>query len=208
MELFTADAIAGFDKRYRANFINSITGFKSVALIGTTHPNGMHNLAIFSQIIHVGANPPLIGILFRPHTVARHTLENIHETGFFTINHITQEFVVEAHHTSARWESSEFKACGLTPHINDSLPAPYVQEATLRIGCKFEEKLFVEANQTEFVIGQIQEVHLPHDFVSEDGFVDLELAGTLCASGLDSYHKTKKVGRYAYAKPDKVPEKI
>ena len=54
---------------------------------------GQTNLAIFSQIFHIGANPPLVGILVRPDSVDRHTLRNIRETSWFTINHIQESFV-------------------------------------------------------------------------------------------------------------------
>jgi hypothetical protein len=41
-----------------------------------------------------------------------------------------------------------------------------------------------------------------------DGFIDLENAGTITVSGLDSYHSTKKIERLSYAKKDKWPEKL
>lgn len=208
MRLITEQNIADLEKRYRANLINSLTGFKSVSLIGTVNGEGKTNLAIFSQIIHVGANPPLIGILFRPHTVARHTLENILDTGFFTINHILQEFVKKAHHTSARWDNSEFEACGFQEEYSEKIKAPYVKGAPVQLGCEFVERQTIQANDTVFVIGGIKEVRLMENIVQEDGFVDLEQAGVLCASGLDSYHSTRKTARYGYAKPDRMPEEI
>jgi flavin reductase (DIM6/NTAB) family NADH-FMN oxidoreductase RutF len=76
------------EQRKRAQFINSISGFRSVALIGTTDTNGQTNLAIFSSIVHIGSNPPLLSFIMRPDSVERHTLTNILETGFYTINHI------------------------------------------------------------------------------------------------------------------------
>ena len=48
------------------HLINSLGGFKSVALIGTKSEAGNTNLAIFSSIFHLGANPPLVGLIFRP----------------------------------------------------------------------------------------------------------------------------------------------
>ena len=63
------------DKFYNANFINSLSGIKSANLIGTKDSNNQTNLAIFSSIIHIGSNPPLLGFINRPHSVERHTLE-------------------------------------------------------------------------------------------------------------------------------------
>lgn len=208
MKAISSEDIAQYDKRFRTNLINSLTGFKSVALIGTINEEAVENLAIFSQIFHVGANPPLIGILFRPHVVSRHTLENILKTNSFTINHINQDFLRQAHHTSARWEVSEFEGCDLHPEYSEAIKAPYVMEAHIQIGCTLAERQTLQVNQTELVVGEIREVRLKDDYILEDGFIDIEKAGTLTCSGLDSYHSTNKIVRYSYAKPDKQPEEI
>jgi hypothetical protein len=52
------------------------------------------------------------------------------------------------------------------------------------------------------IIGKINHVFLPDNCLLEDGFVDLEKAGTITCSGLDSYHSTNKLARLSYAKPD------
>ena len=93
---FTRGDIDALAQRYRANLINSLSGFKSATLVGTT--NGVtNNLAIVSSIVHVGANPPLIGMIMRPHTVTRDTLSNIKQQGFYTLNHVAVDWVDKAH---------------------------------------------------------------------------------------------------------------
>ena len=79
--LFNASDIANMEQRYRANFINALSGFKSANLIGTISKSGQHNLAIVSSVFHIGAHPPLMGMIMRPHTVPRDTLQNIKDTG-------------------------------------------------------------------------------------------------------------------------------
>lgn len=199
---FSRQEIDALEKRYRTNLINSLTGFKSVALIGTQNSEGKTNLSVFSQIIHVGANPPLIGVLFRPHTVARHTLENILSTQTFTVNHIQQEFLGRAHHTSASWDYSEFEACSLTPEYRESISAPFVGEAEVKIGLHYVEHKTLVCNNTVFLVGEIQEMVLPSDSIAQDGFIDLVKAGTLTCSGLDAYHQVHPPTRLEYAKPD------
>ena len=93
--------LMGLEQRYRAAFVNSLSGFKSVALIGTKDANGQTNLAIFNSFVHIGANPPYIGFISRPDSVDRHTLSNIMETGYYTINHINESIFRQAHQTSA-----------------------------------------------------------------------------------------------------------
>ena len=207
MATFTRVDIDDLERFFRTNLINSLTGFKSVALIGTRNEAGQENLAIFSQIIHVGANPPLVGVLFRPDTVARHTLENIRSTKTFTINHIRPDFVKQAHHTAARWEESEFAACNLTSEYDDTFPAPFVGEAQVKMGLRLvEEQQLI--NETVLVVGEIQQLHVPDDCLGDDGFVDLERAESVTCSGLDAYHTTQKLVRLSYAKPNQPLKEI
>lgn len=197
--------ILAFEKLYRTNFVNSLSGFKSANLIGTISKEGKTNLAIFSSVIHVGANPPLIGMLVRPASVPRHTYTNIKETGYFTINHINKEIFKQAHQTSARYakEVSEFDECGLTPEYSTTIKAPYVKESKIKIGCRFVEEHQIKTNDTIFIVGEILEIIIPDDVLMNDGYVDIEKAETIAVSGLDSYHETKKISRLTYAKPGK-----
>jgi flavin reductase (DIM6/NTAB) family NADH-FMN oxidoreductase RutF len=98
------ETLLQLEKPYRTNFVNSLSGFKSANLIGTISKEGKTNLAIFSSVIHVGANPPLMGFLMRPVSVERHTYNNIKETNYFTINRINKEIFKKAHQTSAKYD--------------------------------------------------------------------------------------------------------
>lgn len=169
----TKENILVFEKLYRTNFVNSLSGFKSANLIGTISKEGKTNLAIFSSVIHVGANPPAIGFLMRPVSVERHTYKNIKETNYFTINHINKNIFKKAHQTSARYDKdiSEFDECGLTPEYSDTIKAPYVKESKIKIGCRFVEEHEIKFNGTIFIVGEILEVILPDDIVGEDGFL-------------------------------------
>ena len=203
MKLITDKELDQMEQRFRASFINSITGFKSVALIGTKNNANQENLAIFNSIVHLGSNPALIGMIIRPDSVERHTLENIEETGFYTINHILESFVEQAHHTSARYPRnvSEFEASGLTPFYRADFFAPYVKESTVQIGMEFKTKMNIPINNTLMIIGQIKSISLPEKAISTDGFIDLEITKTITNSGLDSYHRTERIVRLPYAKP-------
>jgi flavin reductase (DIM6/NTAB) family NADH-FMN oxidoreductase RutF len=198
----THDDILALEKGYRRNLINCLSGFKSLNLAGTLSPQGQTNLAVMSSVIHVGANPPLMGILFRPDVVPRHTLGNLQATGYFTLNHVTESIYQAAHQTSARYDEtvSEFDATGLTPWFGELHPAPYVAESPVKIGLRFQEQHRILANATLLVVGRIVELMLPTTAVGEDGFLDLEATGTLTVSGLDSYHRSERIARLPYAK--------
>ena len=191
------------EQRKRAQFINSISGFRSVALIGTTDTKEQTNLAIFSSIVHIGSNPPLLSFIMRPDSVERHTLTNIMDTGFYTINHINADMYEKAHQTSARYPKSvsEFDAAQLTPVFKNDFVAPFVAESQIQIGMKFRERIEININQTSMIIGEIKFVHYPTSCLLEDGFIDIEKAGTITSTGLDSYHTTQVLKRLEYAKP-------
>jgi flavin reductase (DIM6/NTAB) family NADH-FMN oxidoreductase RutF len=191
------------EQRKRAQFINSISGFRSVALIGTTDTKGQTNLAIFSSIVHIGSNPPLLSFIMRPDSVERHTLTNILDTGFYTINHINADMYEKAHQTSARYPKSvsEFDAAQLTPVFKNDFVAPFVAESQIQIGMEFRERIEININQTSMIIGEIKFVHYPTSCLLEDGFIDIEKAGTITSTGLDSYHTTQVLKRLEYAKP-------
>lgn len=195
--------IMDMEQRKRAQLINSISGFRSVALIGTIDTEGQTNLAIFNSIVHIGSNPPLLGFIMRPDSVERHTLSNIMETGCYTINHINSSMYEKAHQTSARYPKnvSEFDAAQLTPQFKDGFMAPFVKESHIQIGMEFKERIEISINQTSMIIGEIKFVHYPANCLLEDGFIDIEKAGTITSAGLDSYHTTQLLQRLQYAKP-------
>lgn len=208
MKYFSKASIMEEESFFRRDLINCLAGYKSLNLIGTKNKSGITNLSPFSQVFHIGASPPLVGILFRPHTVERHTLENILETGFFTLNHITAEFYKEAHQTAARYEGSEFEATGLGEFYLDGFYAPFVALSPLQVGCRMAETQTLKVNGTVMVIGAIEHIRIDEKGLREDGSLDLNALGTVTVSGLDEYHIGKRLARLSYPKPGKELEEL
>ena len=78
------DDIALLPRRKRGRLVNSLSGFKSVNLIGTQGgPEDKPNLSVVSSVVHLGSDPALLGMVMRP-PVPRdrgsHTYWNIRET--------------------------------------------------------------------------------------------------------------------------------
>jgi flavin reductase (DIM6/NTAB) family NADH-FMN oxidoreductase RutF len=205
---FSAKEIQELDRLERLNLINSVTGFKSANLIGSIDAEGNTNLTIFSSVFHLGSNPALVGMMMRPVVGMRHTYENILATGFYTINHVGIEFIENAHYTSAKFpkEASEFDACKLTEQFVGDFKAPYVRESRLKIGLKLVDDILIEANQTRLIIGSIEHVYIEGDAIKSNGSVNLESIGSVCISGLDTYHRVNDGTSFPYAKKDELPE--
>jgi flavin reductase (DIM6/NTAB) family NADH-FMN oxidoreductase RutF len=198
---YTIAEIQGWSRIYRANFVNSLSGFKPVSLIATTNKFGQNNLAIFSNIVHLGADPALIGFINRPREAAPHTIRNIEETGFYTINHIQSAFAEKAHQTSAKYAEvvSEFDAVGLTAEYKDGFDVPYVAESHVQMALSLSE-IIPLSNGTYLVVGSLEHAYVNEQAVASDGFIELSKEGSIVSAGLDAYYSTTPLQRFSYAK--------
>ncbi|MBW0176892.1 flavin reductase [Sediminibacterium sp.] len=203
MITISLEEIHSWERFYRANFINCLSGFKSVSLIGTKSKEGVPNLAVFSNIVHLGADPALVGFINRPKAAAPDTIRNIEDTAVYTINHIHSEMIQQAHQTSARYDSSvnEFDAVGLTMLWRNDCNAPFVTESRIQYSVKLANIIPIPANETWLVIGYIESVYLAKDLREKDGILPLEKYGTVTSLGLSSYYETKHIINLPYAKP-------
>ena len=205
---FSNEDIKNLPRIKRLNLINSITGVKPANLIGT-RSNENSNLAIISSIVHLSTNPPLLSFMLRPdHKVRRHTYENIKSEGFFTINNITDNFIEQAHYTSAKFdrEVSEFKECNFTEEYLSDFTSPFVKESSLKLGMSYVESVFIKSSNTVMVVGKIEHIYISEQAINKDGLVDLEVLKTVGISGLNSYYKLKKLADFPYARVEDVPD--
>ena len=203
MKAFSLQDISELPKYFRINLINSITGIKPANLIGSKSKSGLSNLAIFSSVIHMGSNPPLIGMVSRPTgEVERHSVENLEETGLYTINHLHIDYHREGHYTPAKFprETSEFGACGFTEYYTDTFDAPYVGESKLGIGMKFLESIPIKHNGTLLIIGEVEEIRLQDVVIETDGSLNLEEMASTGISGLDTYYSFQKIAKHPFAR--------
>jgi len=202
---FSSEDIAKQHHLYRINLINSCSGFKSANLIGSVSKNGLENLAIFSSVTHFGSNPPVLGFVLRPTTVLRNTYENLKETGTYTINHISENSIAEAHHTSAKYakDISEFDVTDLQKEYKNDFPAPFVKGAPVQMAMNFLEEYHIKANDTLLVLGSIEALYVQENLLEKDGFINLSKGNVVTINGLDGYAKPALLNRFEYQRPDR-----
>lgn len=202
MKHYAIAEIQGWSRIYRANFVNSLSGFKPVSLIATVNKVGQPNLAIFSNIVHLGADPAIIGFINRPKEAAPHTMSNIEATGLYTINHILPAFVDKAHQTSAKYaeDINEFEAVGLTAVYKNDFNVPFVEESHVQMALSLSE-IIPLSNGTFLVVGTLEHAYVNEQAVASDGFIELSQEGSIVSSGLDAYYATSPLHRFSYAKP-------
>lgn len=189
----------------KVKLITSLPGAKPIALVGTKSTEGITNLAPFSSITHLGSSPPLIGMITRPDTVARHTLDNILSTKQWTLNHIQPDILEKAHQCSAKYPAnqSEFTATGLTEQYYpyENFTAPAVKQSTIKYILTLEDIIDIKANNTKLIIGRVQLIDIPEEFLLESGGIDLIKANSLCSTALDTYFQLTNPKTLPYARP-------
>ena len=207
-EVLDREGLQALPSRFRARLVNSLSGFKSANVVGTANEKGQPACCIVSSVVHLGSNPALMGLVFRPPGDDAHNYYNLMASGHFTLSHIAEDFFQKAHQTSARFKESvsEFEAVGLTPHWHQDqsgsrFQSPAVAESPVRMGLSVQQDMLLP-NGCRFVIGAVEWVDLDSRAQAPDGFVDLSATGTVCIGGLDAYYSTNRLARLSYAKVD------
>ena len=210
MNHYSIKEIKTWDRFYRGNFINSLSGFKSATLIGTISKEGNANLAIFSNVVHIGADPAMIGFINRPKEAAPHTIANIESSGVYTMNHVQASFIDKAHQTSAKYaaDESEFEKTGLGIEWKENCIAPFVVESNIKYSMKMLEIIPIKYNRSFFIIGAIEDIYIDKTIIAEDGFLHIDKACSITSLGIDGYYTTNLLTRFAYAKPGMETKKI
>jgi len=203
MAFFTKQQLSEKEHLYKINLINSLSGYKSANLIGSISKEGIENVAVFSSVMHLGSNPPVLGFVLRPTTVPRNTYKNIKETGVFTINHVYEDIINDAHHTSAKYPEaiSEFDMTDLKAEFKKGFIAPFVQKSPVQIAMKYVEEYHIKVNGVLLIVGEIQSVFIDDDLLQDDGFVNLSKGKVATINGLDGYAIPKLYTRNEYQRP-------
>lgn len=189
------------DKAYRRDLVNRISGARTAWLLGSWSDKTGNNLGLFSNVVHVGANPPLLGLIFRPETVKRDSLENIRENNEFSLNAVQPEMMEMAHQASAKYaaDTDEFEAIGFEIERKNDSRIPFVSSALLQLQMQMEELHPIKANGCLFMISRIVGLHIHESALDEDDLPDC--AQWLHVCGLDQYVQSTPLKKLPYARP-------
>lgn len=206
--LLKKEDIEQLDKIYRINLINSLSGIKPANLIGTKSKNEVANLAIFSSVVHLGSNPAQFGMVMRPQTeIPKDTYRNILESGYYTINHVSEGFIKNAHYTSAKLEAhqSEFDMMKIEKESIGDFYAPFVKDSEVKLGMKHLKSLDLP-NGCIFIIGEVQLVSIKEELVDEKGMLDLAKYNHVGIGGVSNYYALKNVDSFPYVRVNEIPD--
>jgi flavin reductase (DIM6/NTAB) family NADH-FMN oxidoreductase RutF len=206
MAFYNYNDIQNLNKIFKINLINSCSGFKSANLLGSISEEGVSNVAVFSSVTHLGSNPPTLGFILRPTTVPRDTYKNIKDSGSFTINHIHEAIIEDAHHTSAKYpkDVSEFDVTNLEEEFKGQFKAPFVKGAPVQMSMKFIEEVYVPSNDVMLIVSQIEELYIDDELLQADGLINLSKGNIATINGLDTYAVPKFNKQLSYQRPKKI----
>ena len=205
MKNFTRLQINEMDKIRRLNLINSCTGYKSANLIVTKSNENISNVAVFSSITHIGSNPPMLGFITRPLTVKRDTYNNLKENPYFTVNHITEAMIADAHHTSASYDGtvSEFDKTNLVEEFKEGIDIPFVKNSPIQLLCKYINEYHITENDTVHIIATVENIYFEEELLHKDYWLQLDKGKIVTVNGLDGYALPTLLDRFEYARVDK-----
>ncbi|MGK0458816.1 MAG: flavin reductase (DIM6/NTAB) family NADH-FMN oxidoreductase RutF [Polaribacter sp.] len=205
MAFYDYNDIQNLEKIFKINLINSCSGFKSANLLGSISEEGISNVAVFSSVTHLGSKPPTLGFILRPTTVPRDTYKNIKDSGVFTINHIHEAIIEDAHHTSAKYpkEVSEFDKTNLEEEFKGKFKAPFVKGAPVQMSMKFIEEVYVPSNDVMLIVSQIEELYIDDALLQADGLINLSKGNVATINGLDTYAVPNFKKQLSYQRPKK-----
>lgn len=151
---------------------------RPVALVTTIDREGRINAAPFSCFNIMGSTPPIVvfGSDARGPGVPKDTVANVHATGEFVVNLVSEAIAEQMNVCSAPLPEgvNELEYAGLTPAPGVQVAAPRVLEAPVSLECRRLTALDV-GHDRSIIIGTILHVHVQDEFYdAERGHVRAE----------------------------------
>ena len=144
---------------------------RPIGWVGTISAAGIHNIAPFSYFMPIGSAPPTVAFSSAKdrHGKEKNTLDNILETGVFTLSMVTADLIEQMNASSATVPASvsEYDETGLTPVQGMWVNAPYVGEAHVTSECRVLQT--IPLGNTTLVIGEILGFHMSETWDAKDG---------------------------------------
>lgn len=198
------EQILAMHHKRRIKLVNGISGIQSANLIGTYSRSGRSNVQLYNSVMHLGNSHTFIGLVLPS---SEDTYTNIKETGYYTVNHIHESFVENAHYTSADFASgvSKFDRCNLTEEYLFDFTAPFVGESKVKYGLKLKEEIKVNSCDTVILVGEIAELLIPDNCIDDKGYIRLDLLSDVGMEGSNSYYNLRRIKSLPAPRVDELP---
>jgi flavin reductase (DIM6/NTAB) family NADH-FMN oxidoreductase RutF len=168
---------------------------RPIGWISTVSPEGIHNLAPYSQFQNLTFDPPYVMFAANQNTLGKRkdSVVNTEQTGEFVYNMATYE-LRDAMNRSAPEvppDIDEFELAGLTKAASIKVRPCRVAESPIQFECVYHQTIRLPGNglmgTVDIVIGRVVMIHIKDDVIRPDGRLDIIKIRPLARLGYYDY---------------------
>ncbi len=169
------------DHGLRHNPFKSCVAPRPIGWISTISPEGIHNLAPYSQFQNLTFDPPYVMFSANQTTLGKRkdSVVNTEQTGEFVYNMATYELREAVNKSAAEVppEVDEFELAGVTKAPSIKIKPCRVAESPVQFECVHHQTLRLPGKgpmgTVDIVIGRVVLVHIKDEFIRPDGRLDI-----------------------------------
>ena len=168
---------------------------RPIGWISTVSPEGIHNLAPYSQFQNLTFDPPYVMFAANQNTLGKRkdSVVNAEQTGEFVYNMATYE-LRDAMNRSAPEvppDIDELELAGLTKVASIRVKPCRVAESPIQFECRYHQTIRLPGNglmgTVDIVIGRVVMIHIKDDVIRPDGRLDILKIRPLARLGYYDY---------------------
>ncbi len=168
---------------------------RPIGWISTLSPEGVHNLAPYSQFQNLTFDPPYVMFAANQTTKGgrKDTVHNAEQTGEFVYNMATYDLREAVNRSASEVppEVDEFELAGVTKAPSIVVKAARVAESPIQFECVYHQTLRLPGSglmgTVDVVIGRVVWVHIKDEVLGPDGRIDVPRIRPLARLGYYDY---------------------
>ncbi len=170
---------------------------RPIAWISTISPEGIDNIAPYSQFQNLTFDPPYVMIAINQNAngVRKDTTNNIEQTGEFVYNMVTYDLREAMNITAEEVEPEvdEFELAGITKTPSIEVKPKRVEQSPIQFECVYHQTIRLpgigKQGSVDIIIGKVVCVHIKDEFILPSGKVDVVKLQPLARLGYFDYTK-------------------
>ncbi|HUJ90988.1 MAG TPA: flavin reductase family protein, partial [Syntrophorhabdales bacterium] len=174
---------------------------RPIGWISTLSPEGIHNLAPYSQFQNLNFDPPYVMFSAGQNTLGgrKDTVVNIEATGEFVYNMATYDLRDAVNRSAAEVppDVDEFTLAGVTKAPSVRVRPCRVAESPVQFECRYFQTIRLPGNglkgTIDVVIGRVVIVHIKDDVIRPDGRIDIIKIRPLARLGYYDYTSVESI---------------
>ena len=176
---------------------------RPIGWISSLAPDGVANLAPFSQFQNLTFDPPYVMFAANQKVAGtrKDSAYNAEQTGEFVWNMATYDLreAVNISGMEVPADTDEFDLAGVTKAPSHLIKPPRVAESPIHFECSYHSTLRLPGNKglgsVDIVIGKVLAIHISDDVLTADGLIDILKIRPIARLGYYDYTSIESVFR-------------